>query len=201
MARLLILTFLHILTFTTQAQIVGYRVDKYVSEKAIDTFLIYSLSCSGGSIRFDSYKNDDPHYLIWKKEGNYFLKKFDYCNNFKIIILDSANPLIFYLVHKKVINKEQIKPPTYYEIKKKNKPRLVVTSMVSHSCFHKFALPFKEKQQFKYADTYNLDFIKFDNGKKNIYYNYNQKTKFKALIDLITGLIMQLDLNKKLEPE
>ena len=144
MTRLLILTLLSILTFTTQAQIVEDRVDKYVSEKAIDTFLIYSFPCSSGGSWFDSCKSDGPHYLIWKQKGNYFLKRFDYCNNFKIIILDTANPLTFYLANRKVIDKEQIKQPTYYEIKKKNKQPLVVTSTVSHSCYHKFALPFKK---------------------------------------------------------
>ena len=37
-----------------------------------------------------------------------------------------------------------------------------------------------------------LDFIKFDNGKKNMYYNYNRQTKLKSLIDKIDELLKQL---------
>ena len=93
MKQLPILTFLFCLTFITKAQIVEYRVDKYVKANVIDTFLVYSFPCSGQGIWFDSCKYEEPQYLIWKQKGVYYLKKFDYCKTYKTIQLDSANPI------------------------------------------------------------------------------------------------------------
>jgi len=187
-------------TLTEQAQTLDQRIDKYVTQKSIDTFLVYSFPCSGG-IPFDSCQYDEPHYLIWRKNGIFFLKRFDYCQTYKILALDTFNPLTFYLNNKKTIDKEQIRQPTYYEVKKNKNTfdTLLTTSTVDHSCYHKFHLPLTKKPKYKYADTYDLDFKIFDNGKENIYYSYNQKTKLKALIDLTTTLVQKLDLDKRLE--
>jgi hypothetical protein len=190
MTRLLFLTFLLIGTLPGKTQIVGDRANKYAAQNSIDTFLIYSFPCSGG-IPFDSCQFDDPHYLIWRQNGDFFLKRFDYCKTYKTLSVDTSNPLTFYLSNKRIIDKEEIRQPTYYEIKKKKTTvdTLMVTSSVSHSCYHKYQLPLTKKAKYKYADTYDLDFKTFDNGKKNIYYNYNQRTRLKALIDLTTSLI------------
>jgi hypothetical protein len=182
-----------------KTQIVGYRVDKYINQNSIDTFIIYSYPCSGDIPFFDSCQYDEPHYLIWQQNGEFFLKRFDYCKIYITLSLDTSNPLTFYLKNRRLIEKEEIHQPTYYEVKKKQKTvdTLMVTSMVDHSCYHKFQLPFTKKPKYKYADIYDLDFKVFDNGKKNVYYNYNQRTKFKALIDLTTSLIKQLDSDNK----
>jgi hypothetical protein len=196
---LIIATLLFGLTFITKSQIVENRVGKYLQVKAIDTFLVYSYPCSGQGVWFDSCKYEEPQYLIWTQDGNYYLRKFDYCNSFSVIQIDSINPLTFYLKNKKVIDREKIKQPTYYEYKK-NKTKidtLVVTSMVDHSCSHKFTLPLTRNSKYKYANTYDLDFKLFDNGRKNIYFNYNQKTKFKLLIDLTTQLIKQMETENR----
>src|SRR4030095_12349905 len=117
------------LTLGAKAQIVGDRVSKYVVEKSIDTFLVYSLPCSGGS-SFDSCIYDEPHYLIWRRNGDFYLKRFDYCGTFKILTLKQSNPLTFYLANRKIIDKEQIKQPTYYEVKRNKNTidTLIVTS-------------------------------------------------------------------------
>ena len=73
--------------------------------------------------------------------------------------------------------------------------------MVDHSCSHKFKLPLTTNPKYKYANTYDLDFKFFDNGRKNIYYVYNQKTKFKLLIDKTTTLIKEIDSRNEFEPE
>ena len=39
---------------------------------------------------------------------------------------------------------------------------------------------------------YDLTFKRFDNGRRNIYYNYNQQTQLKKFIDLITQFIKQI---------
>ena len=184
-----------LMTLSGFTQVVDGRVTKYVAQNSIDTFLVYSFRCSGGMLPLDSCQYDEPHYLIWQQNGGYFLKRFDYCNPSQTVSLDTSNPLTFYLHNKRRIDKEQIRQPTYYEVRKNKMTidTLEVTSIVSHSCYHKFQLPLTKKPKYKYADTYDLDFKVFDNGKKNIYYNYNQRTKFKALIDLTTSLIYQLD--------
>jgi transposase-like protein len=47
--------------------------------------------------------------------------------------------------------------------------------------------------------TYDLTFETFDNGKKNMYYNYNQKTKLNALIGQITELVEKLNKDENYE--
>lgn len=202
MTRLLFIALLIFFSLPGQSQIVGWRVDKFITEKSIDTFLVYSFPCNGG-IAFDSCQNDEPTYLIWKLKGGYFLKRFDYCNTFKAISIDTINSLTYYLENKKVIDREEIKQPTYYEIKKRGKKvdKLTVTSTIDHSCYHKFQLPLTKNPNFKYADTYDLNFKTFDNGKKNAYYTHNQNTKFKMLIDLTTSFINDFKARGKFERE
>jgi len=198
MTRYFLLTFFIVGALQGMAQIVGDRVTKYATQNSIDTFLIYSFPCSG-SVSFDSCQYDETHYLIWRQNGDYFIKRFDYCKIYKTLSIDTSNPLTFYLHNKRIIDKEQILQPTYYEVKK-NKTTvdtLMVTSQVDHSCYHKFQLPLTTKPKYKYAVTYDLNFKTFDNGKKNIYYNYNQRTKFKALIDMTTVLIEALKKENK----
>lgn len=198
MTRPFLLTLFLFGTLSGMTQIVGDRVTKYATQNSIDTFLVYSFPCSGG-VSFDSCQYDDPHYLIWRQNGDFFLKRFDYCKTYKSISLDTSNPLTFYLKNKRVIDKEEIRQPTYYEVKKNKKTvdTLMVTSSVSHSCYHKYRLPLTKKPKYKYADTYDLNFKTFENGRNNIFYNYNQKTKFWALIDLTTTLIDKLKEENK----
>src|SRR6478752_4517589 len=112
MTKLSLLTLFLIGTLPGMTQIVGDRVEKYVAQKSIDTFLVYSFPCSGG-ISFDSCQYDEPHYLIWLQNGNFFLKRFDYCIIYQTLSLDTSNPLTFYLNNKLIIDNEQIRQPTY----------------------------------------------------------------------------------------
>ncbi len=57
----------------------------------------------------------------------------------------------------------------------------------------------KGKKIFKRASDYDLTFTKFDNGKRNVYYKYNQQTKLKLLIDKITELLKEIDTGKRFE--
>jgi hypothetical protein len=59
----------------------------------------------------------------------------------------------------------------------------------------------KKRKVFKKVSEYDLTFKKFDNGRKNMYYNYNQQTQLKKLIEQITQFIKQLDTNKKFEAQ
>ena len=202
MTRLFFLGLLVTLTFSGLTQIVGNRVDKYIAQNSIDTFMVYSLPCSGG-FSFDSCQYEESHYLIWRQDEKFFLKRFDYGKTYRVLSLHSPNPLTYYMNNKRIIDKEQIHQPTYYQVKK-NKTTidtLMITTAVDHSCYHTFRLPLAKKPKYKSADVYDLDFKTFDNGRKNIYYNYNQRTKFKGLIDLTTKLIKQLEADNKFEGE
>lgn len=184
------------------AQILDERVSRYVAQNSIDTFLVYSFPCSG-TVHFDSCQYDDPHYLIWRQNGDFFLKRFDYCKTYQTLSLDTSNPLVFYLSNKRLIDKEQIQQSTYYEVKKNKKAidTTMVISSVSHSCYHKYLFFSTKKPRYKYANVYDLDFKIFDNGKENIYYNYNKRTKFKALIDVTISLIEKLKEENKFQDE
>ena len=198
MPKLLILVLFITSTFSAYPQIIESRVNKYVTKGGIDTFLIYSFPCSG-YISIDSCHYEESQYLIWKQHGNYYLKKFAYCETFKTISVDTANPLTYYLKNKTIIDREEIKQPTYFEVRKKRKTidTLTVTSTVSHSCSHKFQSPLMSSPHYKYADTYDLSFKIFDDGTKNIYYEDNLKSKFNSLIDLTTALIKKLQTDNK----
>lgn len=199
MKRLLLLFLVIILTSPAESQ-VDYRIETYLDDHKIDTFVVYDFECSG-DILSDSCQFDETHYLFWEQNGRYYLKRFDYCKTYKILALDTVNPLTFYLTNKKVIDKEEVKIPTYKETRKVGNKieKMISTSHASHSCYHKFRL--SRDPEYKYASTYDLDFKEFNNGKKNLYYAYNQNTRFKKLIDLTTALLKRLEGEKKFEME
>ena len=190
MPKPIILTLFITFGLSGYSQDIQARLDLFRANEHIDTFLVYSQPCSGGLIT-DSCSIEDTHYLFWTKNNNFFLKRFDYCQTFKPLALDTSNPLAFYLKNRKQIDKEEILPPSRYEFKKHGNitDTLILSSFVDHSCYHTFALPFSKKPKYKSVDSYNLNFEKFENGRRNIYYTHNQKTKLKTLIDLTTVLI------------
>jgi len=202
MKQLLLLNFFIAFFLIGSTQIVESRVAQFISSHSIDTFLVYSVPCSG-SVYLDSCQYDDPHFLFFKKKDNYYLKRFDYCTTYQPLLLDANNPLTYYLEDKAVIDTEEIKPPTYIEVKKKRNKvdSLLTISSVSHSCYYKFQLSFGKEPVYKYANSYDLEFKVFDNGKDNMYYTYNQQTKLKALIDLTSLLIKNLNADKKFKTE
>jgi hypothetical protein len=201
-----VLLFTLFLTISLNAQVVDDNVQKQIvilKQVNVDTFLIYSLSCNGGLIPFDTCAYEETQYLFWTQNLKTFLKRFDYCNDYKPIQIDSLNPLSFYFVNKLLIAQEEIKQPTYYEVKrtKKGIDTLENTITVDHSCYHKFDFILNGDTSKKVIDNFDLDYVKFDNGKKNIYYSYNQGTKQKKLIDIVSKLIDNLKIYRKFETE
>lgn len=165
-------------------------IDSLNHNEAVDTFFNYTLTCMGG-LRIDTCNYYDPEYLFWRQKGETFLKKFDDFRFYKAVSLDSINALTFYLTHKNQIDKEQIKPPTYIQSKKGN----VVTEISSttdHTCYYEMTFMINGENIFKRVSDYDLTFIKFDNGKKNLYYNYNRKTNLRSLIVKIDELLKQV---------
>lgn len=189
-----------------KAQVIDEKVQNEISvlrQAHVDTFLIYSLSCNGGFIPLDTCANEHTQYLFWTKNLNTYFKRFDYCKDYKPIQLDTLNPLNFYFTNQLLIAKEVIKQPTYYEVKKTKKgiDTIVNTITVDHSCYHKFDFVLNKDTISKVIDNFYLDYVKFDNGKKNIYYIYNQRTKQKKLIDIVLKLLDSLKRDNKFETE
>jgi len=203
MIRPFIIISLILLYNISQSQVIDKKIQTFINEKNIDSFLVYSFPCEGGMALEDSCVQSDSYFLLWTQNTGYFVKQFKACIISTAIMLDSANPLSYYISNRKVINKEKIKPPTYYEYKKTKKgiDTLILSSFIDHSCFHTFVFKMGRTIFEKSADNYNLDFVKFDNGHKNIYYNYNQHTLFKKLIDKTTQLIDNLAKSKKPEAQ
>jgi hypothetical protein len=198
--KLLILYIFLSCSLITKGQVIEDNIQTHlINPFKIDSFLIYSLECSGDMISLDTCGYEKPKYVFWKQDSKYFLKKFDYCNEFKTIQIDSNNPLRFYIVNKEIIDKEEIKNPTYYNTK--GNKSSIVTLTVDHACYHELTLHLKTNSKIKHVNTYYLDFAKFDNGRKNIFYNTNQKTKLKSLTDKISELIKKLEISKVFQVE
>ncbi len=159
------------------------------------------IPCIGSIYPIDSCKRKDTHYLFWIKNNKYFIKKFENCSVFLSVQVDSPNPLKFFILYKDAIEQEELKPPTYYEYKKKNKKTdtLMISSGIDHSCHHKFIFHVNGQSVEKWYDTYDLNFIKFDNGQKNIYYDFNQQTKSNTLIKQMNELLDLYNSSKKFE--
>ena len=138
-----------------------------------------------------------------QKNSKTYLKRFDYCKDYKPIRLDTLSPLNFYFTYHLLLAKEVIKQPTYYEVKrtKKGVDTIVNTITVDHSCYHKFDFVLNKDTTSKVIDNFDLNYVTFDNGKKNIYYSYNQRTKQKKLIEIVSKLLDSLKRDNKFETE
>jgi hypothetical protein len=190
MKRLLFLLILSCTISIASGQEIDKRIEQFVSIHKTDTFLIYSVPCNGGML-FDTCQEEVPHYLFWVEKGKYLLTKFTYCNDLQATSIDSSGVLPFYFSNAHTINAERIKPPSHYEVRKTKTgyDTLLVSTSVDHSCYHELTIHNKGNIVKKSADDFFLDFVKFDNGQRNINYRHNQRTKLKALIDMIESRI------------
>ena len=185
-----------LLTISSNAQVIQERIQnqiKVLKQSKVDTFLIYSLTCNGRLPALDSCSYEESQYLFWVRNSNSYVQKFDYCKNYSSLALDTLNTFLFFLANRIQIEKEKIKMPTYIKSKKGNVVDKVV-SLVDHDCFNEISFHIKNELIHKTVSEYDLNFEKFDNGRKNIYYNYNQSTKLKRLIDLINNSLSKNDL-------
>lgn len=174
-------------------QVIESKVERFVKEQNIDSFFVYKRSLDGSFLSPDSCQWEEPNYLFWRENNKSYLKKFDYCIAFEPVLLDSLNPLKFFLQHKHQIEKEKIREPTYYQTVRRNgkKEVLAVTIAAGHQLYHEFQYCTGTHKKLVQVSEYNLQFEKFDNGKRNVNYFKNQQPKLKSLIDItenVTGL-------------
>lgn len=177
-------------SFSSHSQSLDTKIEAFLKKESIDSFLIYSYPCIGYQEISDTCSARNERYLLWIKNNRYYIKQYKECNISTSVILKSNNPLDFYINNKQIIDTEIIKPPEHYEYQK-NKAgfdTLFVRISVDHSCFHTFRFSLGNQIVNKSADIFDLNYPKFDNGEKNINYDYNEATKFKALIDQLLTL-------------
>jgi hypothetical protein len=203
MRRLLfaIVTFYSTISFGQDLSKIEQRLDAFkdsLKHNNIDTFLIYILGCAGCAYPADTCNYFDARYLFWKNNGNTFIRKFEGCKIYRTLMLDSSNPLTFYFTQKKIIDTEVIQIPSYVESQKGNKMTLIGQT-IDHTCYYEMTFLIKTKKVYKQVSDYDLTFTTFDNGKKNIYLDYNQSTQTKKLIDQTTELIKQLNTDNKFD--
>ena len=168
-----------------------------LKQKGIDTLFKYSLACSGLILYpTDTCNFYESSYLLWKQNGNTFLQKFDGCKLYKPLLLDTINPLTFYILNRKKIDGEIIYHPAYIE-SKHGDTVITIEQTIDHTCFYEMTFLINKRKVFKYVSEYDLTFKNFENGRKNMYYNYNQQTQLKRLIEQITQLLKQLGTDDK----
>ena len=113
-------------------------------------------------------------------------------------MLDTANPLTFYIAQKKRIDHEIIYPPTYVQSQHGGTGTFIEQS-IDHTCYYEMTFIANTKKIIKTVSEYDLTFKKFDNGRINMYYHYNQQTQLKKFIDLITQFLNHIDTDKKFQ--
>jgi hypothetical protein len=166
-------------------------------KNSVDTLLNYTLECAG-YYSIDTCNFFDAHYIFWKQHDKTYLQRFDDCNIYKAILLDIINPLTFYIAQKKKIDYEIIYGPTYVE-SKHGDTVITIEQSIDHTCWHEMTFLTKKKRVIKNVSEYYLAFRKFENGRKNMYYNYNQRTQLKELIEQIKKLVEKLNVDKRFE--
>jgi hypothetical protein len=180
-----------------QAQVLEKRIQKFAAEKNIDSFLVYNYACNYCII--DDCSWEEPHYLFWKQSGAWYVKRFDYCQTFQTLQLDSLNALTFYLQHHNEMNKEQIKQPNNKKISKrmdrKDAPRSA--SAARFTCLHYFNFHAKGQLNKILADAHDLNSVEYLNVQENDHYTYNQKTQLKRLIEITELMIKQFNAENR----
>jgi len=203
MTRLLLCLLIFVSTFSFGQNLneLETRVTKFQDslwQNNVDTFFKYSLVCLGGMYPADTCNFFDNRYLLWKQNGSTFLQKFDGCKLYKSFVLDTINPLTFYITHRKKIDGEIIYRPTYIQ-SKHGDTVTTIEQTIDHTCFYEMTFLIQKRKVLKSVSDYDLTFKKLDNGRKNIYYDYNQQTHLKKLIEQTTYLLKRFDTDKNFE--
>lgn len=131
-----------------------------LTQSNVDTILNYTLDCIGSTYRVDTCDFYHTYYLFWIQNESTFLQKFDGCNFYKAIPLDTINLLTFYVAQQKEIDQEMIYPPTYSK-SKYGDTVITVEQTIVHTCFYQMNSLIKKKKTFKSVSEYDLSFQKF----------------------------------------
>jgi hypothetical protein len=72
-----------------------------------------------------------------------------------------------------------------------------ISSFIDHTCWYEMTIFLKDKKLFKKTNEYDLNTKMADEDKRNIYYDRNQKTKFKAFLNQLNAVINRLKTSNK----
>jgi hypothetical protein len=144
--------------------------------KKIDTIVCYYIDCIGALPRLeipDSCTSSKTKYLLWRSNSKSFIQKFDECNVYKAISINSA----FFSLLKH--NYKQFKYPEFYEIV--NGKKILSNIWQDHSCHTMFEIDIKGIILIKDIDAFALDTKYVDDKYLNINYMQNQQSLLKKL--------------------
>jgi hypothetical protein len=196
MRRLLLFIVLLFIGLTSFGQLVKRKVYITVDSlktSSVDTFLLYSKSCTGCSYT-DTCSKEPSIFLFYRKGGFTFVKKYSYCRQSETVQVTNPDPLNYYIQHSSSINLEEIKRPSYYQNIKKKKPPELLTVYSEHSFFHNLTFIIEGQVMTKSVDTFDLETETLSGGKRNIFFNRNQNTKVKSLIDIVSKVVRDTKL-------
>ena len=188
----LFLFFLSTLLCKAQTNNVLSTTDSKVNDKInqlnkgkIDTIICYYVDCVGSEHAMppDSCLAFDIKYLLWSKNGKYYIQRFDECKEYSSAVTGSFS---FKLLenHYSEIQKSKLKYPKY---KMRVNGKLdVYYTYIDHSCHNIIEIHTNDKILRKDIDDYALE-TKYDDEKHlNRNFDSNQKSilnKLKIVIE------------------
>ncbi len=183
---------------TGQGQVLEDRIKKFAIEKNIDSFLVYSYSCNYDII-FGDCALEEPHYLFWHESDKWYIKRFDYCETFWTIQVDSLNSLAFYLHHPDVIDGNNMLPQTNNQTTKRRgrKKALGAASPVRFTCLYAFNYHSKEQLKKVIIDKFYLNMEHYDNKGESVDSVFGQQAGLKSLVAVTENMIKQLNDGKR----
>lgn len=165
-------------------------LQKFVKKEKLDSFFIYNRICVGYiNLNPDTCRNSDIQYLFWVKRGKFYLKKFTRCEVSQTFRIKTDNPFNYYLDHRSVIDSEEIRMPTVITYKKTATgiDTIMNSTAIDHSCHHQFRTQLDTTTLKMSVDEFDLETqdvaISPSAKSRNIYYEHNQATLTKQLIE------------------
>lgn len=181
------------------------KTDEKVSNKIkelrnskVDTIICYYITCYG-SIRITPDTGctlDDIKYLLWVKNNNSFIQRFDECNNYSFTNISNELKGYIFSNHVKMKNEKILYPE--YDIIVKGKKE-TYTTLIDHSC-HNFVEIYTGTKKFtKDIDDYALETKYVDGKHLNKNYARNRKTTLFNLITLLEKVTKSYDSENKIK--
>jgi len=110
---------------------------------------------------------------------------------YDVVAVTVDNPLAYFVGNKTKIEKEEIKIPVYY-IRGDGSKSDEISAFTQHDCFHEVTMIIGSSATHKGVSEFSLNYKKFENGRMNINYSYNQSTALKVLISKANSAIKKL---------
>ena len=160
-------------------------VKEEIKSQGIDTAMVYTFGHVGQARLPDSCANRDSHYLFWQKDGRTWMKRFDACKVYEPQELPADNPFTFFRQNVDSLIEEEIERPTF-EIKTVKRGETLAEEreiqMFPSYSYHQVYMKARFDEVKKKVPTYFLDTKESKQGKPNLFYESNLKTRLYTLI-------------------